>query len=221
MEAGLRHPKMHSPQGHGGPWCSPRSPPPLLRPWRAQVCSPGGRRPGRGRTPARVLSGCWWTVPAAPRWPGDSQPHPRPVRPPPPLTCSPTVPGTPAGPGGPGSPCNERGGNGGEQGQGWTVAAPRCPPALPPTSRLSLPGRGGALLQGGGACPMACVPHGPQPSPTSPPGRGGPLCCPPGSVLPRTTAEGTWPHAQPVGEARRRPPAVAPGAGRQGLLRTH
>lgn len=216
------HPDTHSPQGRGGPQCSPRSPPPLLRPWRAQACCPWGRRPGRGRTPARVLSGCWRTVPAAPRWPGDSQLHPCPAQPPPPLTCSPTVPGTPAGPGGPGSPCNERGGNGSEQGQGRTVPAPRCPWPRPPLhGRVSQAEAAGLSSREGELVPWPLFQRGPQPSSTAPPGWGGPLCCPQGSLAPRTTLEGTWPHPQPVGEDRRRPPAAATGTGWRGLLGTH
>lgn len=103
MEPELR-PDTHSPQGRGGPQCSPGSPPPLLRPWRAQACCPWGRRPGRGRTPARVLSGCWRTVPAAPRWPGDSQLHPCPASPHPHSPAAPQCPGRQRAQGGRGRP---------------------------------------------------------------------------------------------------------------------
>lgn len=161
-----------APRAVEGPRVFPGSPPPLLRPWRVQACSPWDRRPGRGRTLARVLSRCWWTVPAAPRWPGDSQPCPRPFRPRPHSPAAPQCPGRQRAQGGRGRPAINMEEMVVSSG-GVDCPSPSMPTGPAPNFMAESP-----RPRGHGSPPWPLFQQGPQPSPTSPPGWGGPLCCP-------------------------------------------
>lgn len=129
----------HTPGATTGHWYLPRSPWFQLRTWR-----------GTGAT--LLGSAAWWRQdPGLVSFAGVGGPSPAalsrprqwlskrllscvltPVQPPP-LTCSPTVPGMPAGPGGPGSPCKGGGESGGEQVSPELSRELSCPPVPLPT----------------------------------------------------------------------------------------